>query len=428
VSAPQPGRDEYRSRSSGADRIADPAALAGRAFTGLPKELEVSIVDSQLVRSNASLTDMAELLRRQHTAKLDVVTPASGLRSTAGAWEIDGTGPTILQPDGVTTAPGIFRPTATCDAGIADRLGIPVAYLRRLREEHLGLYDANVNGWLTQQPDRQLLVRTLRPSQKDSSMDGGVGVARAVVSERDRFVDNLDVLLAVLDGIRTAGADVQVSRCDLTERRMYVQISSSAVAVQARTLLRDYVSPFTGARGAENPLVFAGFVLSNSETGHGSFSITPRLIAQVCANGYTITRDAMREVHLGSRLDAGVVQWSAGTQQAAITLITRQAGDAATTFLTEAYLRRSLDDIEARAGVTVRDVPATLKFVAAQLRFTEEQQATILDHFTGGADRTAGGVLQAITSAAQVQDDADTAYEMERVGLRAMALAAAHQS
>jgi len=31
---------------------------------------------------------------------------------------------------------------------MADKLGIPVAYLRRLRAEHLALYDANVNGWL----------------------------------------------------------------------------------------------------------------------------------------------------------------------------------------------------------------------------------------------------------------------------------------
>ena len=209
---------------------------------------------------------------------------------------------------------------------------------------------------------------------------------------------------------------------------MYVQIASQSVAAHADVLLRDYVSPFTGARGADNPLVFAGFVLSNSETGHGSFSITPRLIAEVCGTGYTSTRDAMREVHLGGRLDAGVVQWSAGTQQAAIELITRQAADATATFLTGDHLRRSLNDIDQRAGVPVRDVPATLKYVAAQCRFTDEQQATILDHFIGGADRTAGGVLQAVTSAAQVQDDADAAYELERLGLRAMTLAAAHQN
>jgi hypothetical protein len=33
-----------------------------------------------------------------------------------------------------------------------------------------------------------------------------------------------------------------------------------------------------------------------------------------------------------------------------------------------------------------------------------------------------------VTSVAQVQDDADLAYEMERLGLRAMTLAATHQS
>jgi hypothetical protein len=381
----------------------------------------VSTTDRQLTQRNGSLADLVTLLREQHAAKLDVVIPAAGIRSSSGRWRIEGTGSAALGPEGVTTSPGTFIPTGTCDAGIADKLGIPVGYLRRLREEHLALYDANVNGWLEQQPGRRLLIRALRA-------DEGDGIARAVLSERYRFVDNLDVLLAVLDGIRSAGADVEVRRCDLTERRMYVQIASQSVAAQAQVLLGDYVSPFTGARGADNPLVFAGFVLSNSETGHGSFSITPRLIAQVCGNGYTITKDAMREVHLGGRLDAGVVQWSASTQQAAIELITRQAADATATFLTGDYLRRSLDDIERRADVPVRDVPATLKYVAAQCRFTDEQQATILDHFIGGADRTAGGLLQAVTSAAQVQDDADVAYEMERLGLRAMTLAAAHQS
>ena len=62
------------------------------------------------------------------------------------------------------------------------------------------------------------------------------------------------------------------------------------------------------------------------------------------------------------------------------------------------------------------------------VRFTDEQQAAILDHFIGGRTRTAGGVLQAVTSAAQVQDDADVAYELERLGLRAMTLAVGHQS
>jgi hypothetical protein len=47
-----------------------------------------------------------------------------------------------------------------------------------------------------------------------------------------------------------------------------------------------------------------------------------------------------------------------------------------------------------------------------------------LGHFIRGGDITAGGVMHAVTSAAQIQDDADTAYEMESAALRALDLAA----
>ena len=154
----------------------------------------MSTTNRQLTQRNGSLPDLVTLLRQQHAAKLDVVIPAAGIRSSGGRWQIDGTGEAVLEPDGVTTGPGVFVPTNTCDAGIADKLGIPVGYLRRLREGHLGLYDANINGWLEHQPGRRLLIRALRG-------DDGDGIARAVLSERYRFVDNLDVLLAVLDGI-----------------------------------------------------------------------------------------------------------------------------------------------------------------------------------------------------------------------------------
>ncbi|HEY6749611.1 MAG TPA: hypothetical protein VI357_28330 [Mycobacteriales bacterium] len=51
---------------------------------------------------------------------------------------------------------------------------------------------------------------------------------------------------------------------------------------------------------------------------------------------------------------------------------------------------------------------------ATGIHSTEDQQNSVLDHYLGGGQRTAGGILQAITSAAQVQDDADSAYDLER--------------
>ena len=130
---------------------------------------------------------------------------------------------------------------------------------------------------------------------------------------------------------------------------------------------------------------------------------------------------------MGGRLGEGVVKWSEATQRAAVDLISRQATDATATFLNGDYLTRTLAGIEARADTTIREARAAITYVGSQLRFTEQQQTDVLDHYLGAGQRTAGGVLQAVTSAAQLQDDADVAYEMERVGLRAMTLAAAYQ-
>jgi hypothetical protein len=378
--------------------------------------------DSMLCRRNATLTNLVELLKRQQVAKLDAVVPAAAIRSVDGALQVAGLGgEPVLTPDGVTTPPGIFRPTAVCDTGLSEKLGIPAGYLRRMREQRPALLDANINTWLGDAPHRRFLLRGLR------GQDNGPGIARAFLSDSYRIVDNLDVLLAALAGIKASGAATQIVGCDLTERRMYVLVQSADVSVHAPALLAGYRSPFTGAAGADNPLVFAGFVISNSETGNGSFSLTPRITVQVCNNGMTITRDALREIHLGARLDEGVIRWSATTQQTALDLITRKATDAVTTFLDHAYIDRTLAAIQDQAGVHIRDVPATVEHVAKELRFTAEQQQTILDHFIDAGDRTAGGILHAITSTAQTQPDADDAHTLERHALRAMTLAATHQ-
>ena len=91
------------------------------------------------------------------------------------------------------------------------------------------------------------------------------------------------------------------------------------------------------------------------------------------------------------------------------------------------YVEAKIAEVETEAGIPVRDAEATLEFVGKQLRFTDDQQTTILNHFIDGGDRSCGGVMHAITSTAQTLDDADDAYDMERQGMRALTLAASFQ-
>lgn len=404
----------------------------------------------QTTTRNATLEDMAALLREQQTAKLDLVVPATAIRSRNGQWVVDGAdSEPYITPEGdmgmrPVSAP--FVPTVVADEGAATKLGIPGKYLAKLRSERPDLYDANVNGWihgrvrvradgsreiLVTPDERKFLLRTFR---------GEPGVLRAVLSDRFKTIDNLDVLVAALDGVREAGARVEIQGCDLSDRRMYVRLVAPEIAAMAPALLANYRSPFGGgieriremaaregmgyAPGTE-PVVFAGLVIANSETGGGAFTLTPRLEVEICRNGLTIRADALREVHLGGKLEEGTVDWSDDTNRKALELVTAKARDAVATFLNPLYLERKISEFTAKAGVPVTDAAKTVEVVTTRLKLNEATGKAVLDHFIRGGQLTLGGIAQAVSSVAQTIADPDAADDLEANAVKVLDMAGA---
>jgi hypothetical protein len=393
----------------------------------------------QTTTRNAELSDLVTLLRDQKGRQLDVVASAAALTADGANLRIAGTEP-VLTEDGVTQGDGTYRPTRVADDGIADKLGIPGSYLRRLRDERPDLYDANVNGWLqglrpkgrivggewvetragVPGDSRKFLARCFRDD------DGGIGVLRALLSDSYRPIDNLDVLLSALDGVREAGAEVNIEGADLTERRMVVRVTSPSVTALAPTLLRGYRSPFTGESGTDNPVVWAGFQISNSEVGGGAFSIVPRMSVRVCKNGRTITKDAMREVHLGGKLSEGVIRWSDATVAKNLELVRAQAADAVRWFLDVDYMRSTIERLEARADERV-ETPAQVEQVVRAAGYNKTVADEILAHFVQGGQTNRAGVVNALTSYAQTVEDGDRASDLEALAVTARIVAAGEQ-
>lgn len=380
----------------------------------------------ELTARNATLQDLAGLLEEQHTRKLDVVVPSSKLRSVGGLLHVEGVEAQVDE-DGVTALDGVYRPTGVCDEGLADKLGIPLVYLRKLREQRPDLLDANVNGWLrggswlnddvtageAMTDPRSFLLRCFRGD------GGGTGIARAMLSDRFGIIDHLDVLTAALVGVRDCGTPVEVTKCDLTDRRMYVKVVAPEITALAPALVRGYRSPYSGKSGDELPVVFAGLVISNSETGGGAFTVTPRFEFQVCTNGMTITRDALRAVHLGSKLDEGAIRWSAETMQKQLELVTSKARDAVSTFLDVGYMTKILDRMEQHGDTPLPKPAENVETVCQRLKFSDERRQQVLDLFIRGGAPTVGGVMQAVTALAQTVDDADLSAELEGLGVKA---------
>lgn len=372
---------------------------------------------------NASLKDLAAILQKQQADKVDFVVPAGAITAQQGNLVIKDTGIAITD-EGVGPTTGRYTPTEVCDTGIAQKLNIPVGYLRRLRTERIDLYDANVTGWF-QGPEggssdpRSFLLRTFR------NPDGESGIARSLLSDSYGIIDHLDTLTAALQGIREAGVEVNVDSCDLTETRMHVRVTAPQVQALAPTLLKNYKSPFSGATGTDNPVVWAGFALGNSETGSGAFSLTPRLEFQVCKNGLVVGKDAFRRIHVGARLDEGLIRWSAETQRNELALVKSKTADAVRTFLDVDYITKVLTDIEEKAGKKITDAAESVTTVTKRLMFPEAVQKQVLDFFISSGDLTAGGVMQAVTATAQTIENPDLAATVEDAGLRALDLAAA---
>ncbi|MET8573003.1 DUF932 domain-containing protein [Streptomyces sp. NPDC004783] len=372
---------------------------------------------------NAQLSDLVRILDDQQRHKLDVIAPASALRLREGNVHVQGV-ESLITEDGVTEVDGVYRPTAVADEGIADKLRIPLAYLRRMRTGNVPLLDENVNAWLRQEPERRFMLRAFRG-------EGGPGrpaegVARALLSDSYKLMDNFDLLLAALDGVKQSGHPTRVTGCDLTDRRMYVRVESEAVAVQARELLRGYRSPFDGRSGDELPMISAGFVITNSEVGAGAYSITPRAVIQVCRNGLTMSKDVMRAVHLGGKQDEGIISWSGQTQRKTLELITSKTTDAVRTFLSREYVEAKLSEMEDAAGKRLAEPTKTIEHVTKTLSIGAEAKDMILAHFVQGGQMTAGGVMNAVTSAAQTLTDADQAAALEALAVPALTAAAAH--
>lgn len=404
---------------------------------------------------NQSLDQIARILRDQHVRKVDITAPYDHISAHHGQIVVQDTGEPVITMDGVTPSFGTYDVTPVADEGLSTRLGIPVAYLRSLRGRGLPLLvDQNINGLLWAERERakrdgqrepRAFLRTLKP------VDGAPGVLRAVLSDRYRTIDNLDVLVAALDGVRSADVSAQVEACDLSDRRMYIRVVSEGIRAMAPDLLRGYRSPFeadpnirragggwtveSGREAARRegsaytegsePVVFAGFEIRNSEVGQGGFKIVPRLVVKICRNGLTIPVDALSERHIGGRLDDGVVELSQRTVNAALELVTARTADAVRQYLTPAYVQSKVDDLSEAAGTPVERPEKVVTEVARTLRFTDGERDGILRHFLTGGQATAGGVMQAVTSYAQCVSSADSAAALEDSALRVLSIAAA---
>lgn len=369
------------------------------------------------MKRQVELPALVAELQQQNLQKRDMVVPAKTISMEDGKIiisnpdripELD----KLLYDTGISSVGDSQRIVLSCletiDAHLAEKLGIPSRYFQKMREGHSALLDQNVTYWL-QRANNNFLLRSFVDKENES------GVARALLSDRFRTIDNYDVLLATLQAIRETGLNIQIDHkgCDITDKRLYLRFICPEIEIQAPELLKNYHPggrPNTAGNG-----VISGFVISNSEVGAGALTIAARAKILACSNGLIKTDEKYNQRHLGAKMEEfSSVTWSEETKEKNLELIVSQIRDTIKHFVSEDFLGRHISEVIQKGTKELQHPMDTVKAVSTSLGFSEQKANNILDLFIKSGDLTGFGVTQAMTLYAHTQPNADDQFELEK--------------
>lgn len=330
------------------------------------------------MKSGKTLVELASEVQRQSEVKRDFLAQTTALEYVSNQ-------NAIRIPE-----QGAFEVNENAHNQLGSALGIPAKYYDRMREEAPELLGTNINHWLHTNPERKM-VRTL---------DGKV---RAVLSDKYRPLDNLELLETVLPVL--GKQDMQVVSSEVTDRRLYLKVLTPKVTYEIQ----------------KGDVVQAGLVISNSEIGAGSLSVEPLLYRLVCTNGLIANDSKMRKYHVG-RGNSGFADGAAEFFRDE----TRRQDDRAFWFKVRDLVGAAIDSINfqkiaesffaTKENRIEADPVKVVEVFSKQNALNQGEKNSILTHLLSGGDLNQFGLMNAVTRSAQDLESYDRATQFERLG------------
>lgn len=348
------------------------------------------------MKTGRSLHEVMLELERQNHAKKDYISPA-------GAFHLRDDGHTLEVNHLTTREQEVFGTTQLFHRQVASTLGIPVRYYDLMAAQKPELLAQNVNAWFADR-DTSYMIR---------SMDYGTGpIARALLSERYRRIDNMEIATAVLP-LFAGQEQYEVVSCEVTENRLYLKIVNHRL--EMAVVPGDYVQ--------------AGVVISNSEVGLGSVSVQPLLYRLVCTNGMVVNDMGERKNHVGRAaraLDDSFTIYSDETIEAEDKAFLLKLRDVTTSAIEESRFAQVVGKLQQAVGVPITGkVTEVVQLAGRTFDLNQNEQDSILQYLISGGDLSQYGLSNAITRASQDVESYDRATALEGIGWQVATLPAA---
>lgn len=297
---------------------------------------------------------------------------------------------------------------------LADVLGIPGRYYDRMLIEQPELLAANINTWLKSAPSEKRMVRTLG------------GEVRAVLSPKYRPLDNFELASAVLP--KLFGMNVKVMSSELTETRMYIKVilpdlssplPEGLVWGNGHNKIAEYGSN-------ERGMLVSALTISNSEVGAGTLRVEPSVFTTWCTNLAVMKQAAMKKYHVGRSTEAtdNYEIFRDETRMADDRAFFLKVADVVENAFKRETFEAAIEQIR-QAGqekFAPENLTGAVNATIEELKIPPKAAGSILSYLAQGGDFSKWGLSSAVTASANLQEDYETATELEHAGGEILAL------
>ncbi len=319
-----------------------------------------------------TLGQVARTIEQDSVGKIDYLTPVSNIRAGSdGRLSFVHTHKIAPQRDtsedmntyGAEVHP--FGMTEWAESQLLTRLGMPVAYFRKVFKEDPDLYMNHVNYWLSI-ADGTVRIRAKTIGERGPHI-------RGIVSDQYTPFDNVQ-LIDLIDNLK---------------KNMAYHVQFESMCLESHRLHLRMTLPDTRRTFGVTDENRIGFDFLNSEVGASSVAIQAMIYRLICSNGmkaWTSEGDGFRHRHI--HIDRRLLERRAGQSIAA-------------------QLEGSegiLQDFGKSRDIPVNNPLEVIEKVAKASKLSDKFIATAKDEFEG--DRSAYGVINSFTRAARELDNA----------------------
>jgi hypothetical protein len=265
---------------------------------------------------------------------------------------------------------------------LANKLDIPTGYYNKMLEYDKPLLSNNVNRWMND--SNSLLVRIES------------GTTRAVLSSKYKIVQNRLILLTVLD----------------TLTNMQRPFITRSLSESDTTFYAKFVGEETYDMG-NGDLHRSGIVIRNSEIGASRLQVDFFVCRLSCGNDAIFGGEGISKVHLGRKLDAGLIDYASDTVEADNIAMMKAIRDIVHTAFDPAGIQSIYNRVKLSKENVIQETAQVIRQIQAQNKLSDQLTDRLLVSLQGN---TQFDIVQTLTLNAQYIKNEDDRIWMEELG------------